>query len=96
MSFGFSVGDFIAVSEKTWTIYRACKGAPGEFQELSRELSSLHTILHELEDEARTPASLLNRRGVGRREELRAGSLKSGHFRASYTKIKPRPKVKII
>jgi hypothetical protein len=70
MSFGFSVGDFIAVGQLTWTVYRACKGAPGEFQELSRELSTLHTILHELEDEAKTPTSLLNRRGCGRKAEL--------------------------
>jgi hypothetical protein len=70
MSFGFSVGDFIAIGQLTWTVYRACKGAPGEFQELSRELSTLHTILHELEDEAKSPNSLLNRRGSGRKSEF--------------------------
>jgi hypothetical protein len=70
MSFGYSVGDFIAIGQLTWTIYRSCKSAPGEFQELSRELSSLHTILHELEDEAQTPNSLLNRRGSSRKPEL--------------------------
>jgi hypothetical protein len=70
MSFGFSIGDFVAVGQLTWTVYRSCKGAPGEFQELSRELSSLHTILHELEDEAKSPSSLLNRRGTARKPEL--------------------------
>lgn len=70
MSFGFSVGDFLAVSQLTWTLYRSCKGAPGEFEELSRELNSLHTILLELEDEARSPTSLLNRRGTARKSEL--------------------------
>jgi hypothetical protein len=67
MSFGTSVGDFIAIGQLTWIVYRACKGAPGEFNELSRELSSLHTILHELEDETTTPNSLLNRRGGSRK-----------------------------
>ena len=49
---------------------KTCKAALGEFQELSRELSSLHTILHELEDEAKIPTSLLNRRGSDRKPEL--------------------------
>jgi hypothetical protein len=51
-------------------VYKTCKAALGEFQELSRELSSLHTILHELEDEAKIPTSLLNRRGSDRKPEL--------------------------
>jgi hypothetical protein len=70
MSFGYSVGDFVAIGNLTWTIYRACKDAPGEFQELARELGTLHTILHELEDEAKRPTSLLNRRGSSRKAEL--------------------------
>ncbi len=70
MSFNFSARDFIAVGQLTWTIYKACKGATGEFQELSRELSSLQTIIRELQDEAESPTSLLNRRGTGRKPEL--------------------------
>lgn len=72
MSFGFSVGDFIAVGTLTWQVYRACKDASGDFQELSRELSSLHIILLELEDEAKSPTSLLNRRGARRKPEVDA------------------------
>lgn len=66
MSFGFSAGDFVAVGQLAWTTYRACKSAPGEFQELARELSSLHIILRELEEEASSPTSLLNRRSRGK------------------------------
>ena len=79
ISFGYSVSDFIAVGQLTWTVYKACKGAPGEFQELSRELSTLHTILHELGDNATIPTSLLNRYGSGRKLELEAllGNLSS-------------------
>jgi hypothetical protein len=49
-------------------VYKGCKSAPREFQELSGELSSLYTILHELEDEAKTPTSLLNRHGAWKPE----------------------------
>jgi hypothetical protein len=72
MSSGYSVGDFVAVGQLAWTVYKSCKGAPGEFQELARELSSVHTILHELEDEAKTTTSLLSRRGAERKLELEA------------------------
>lgn len=37
MSFGFSVGDFLAVGNLAWSIYRSCKGLTEEFQEVSRE-----------------------------------------------------------
>ncbi|KAE8441293.1 hypothetical protein EG329_005559 [Mollisiaceae sp. DMI_Dod_QoI] len=67
---GYGIGDFIAVGQLVWKVYKACKGAPSEFQELRRELSTLHTIIHELEDEARMPTSLLNRRGSNRKSEL--------------------------
>jgi hypothetical protein len=61
MSFGHSVGDFIAIGQLTWLVYKACNGACSEFQELLRELSPYpHTILHELEDDAKIPTSLLN------------------------------------
>jgi hypothetical protein len=51
-------------------VFRSCKTAPGEFQELSKEVSTLHTTLKELEDEASDPQSLLNRRGARRKDEL--------------------------
>jgi hypothetical protein len=70
MSFGFSIGDFVTVGNLAWSVFRSCKAAPGEFQELSKEVSSLHTALKELEDEASDPQSLLNRRGARRKDEL--------------------------
>jgi hypothetical protein len=68
MSFGFFVGDFVAIGQLTWTVYKACKIVT-DFQELADELSSLHTTVHELEDEAKTPTSLLNRRIFDRKPE---------------------------
>ena len=70
MSFGFAVSDFITIGQLAWAVYKACKSAPGEFQGLARELSALHTTLHELEDEAKAPTSLLNRRDSDRKPEL--------------------------
>ena len=42
MSFGYSVDDFLAVGKITLYLCRAYKGAPAEFDEIRRELSSLH------------------------------------------------------
>lgn len=70
MSFGFSAGDCISVGQLTWAVYKACKGALGEFHELSRELRSLHSILHEPEDEAKIPISFLNQRRADQQPEL--------------------------
>ena len=70
MSFGFAVGDFLAVSSFAWTLYRSCKGASGEFEEVSREVITLHTGIKELEEDARNPESLLNREGINRKSEL--------------------------
>lgn len=70
MSFGFAVGDFLAVSTFAWTLYRSCKGASGEFEEISREIISLHTCIKELEEDARNPDSLLNRKGKGKKKDI--------------------------
>ena len=37
MSFGFSVGDFLAVGNLAWTVYQSCKGLTKEFHEVCRE-----------------------------------------------------------
>jgi len=66
MSFGFSVGDFLAVGQVVLKLYNACKDAPAEFKELSGELSSIHTVLFSLAEQARDPTSLLLRRGGDR------------------------------
>ncbi|MCJ1246454.1 hypothetical protein MMC30_003661 [Trapelia coarctata] len=47
MSFGFAIGDFIAVGNLAWTVYKSCKGAPGSFQNISSEVLSLHALLQE-------------------------------------------------
>lgn len=66
MSFGFSVGDFVAVGKVVLQLYNACRNAPREFQEISGELSSIHTVLSGLAEQAKDPTSLLLRRGGDR------------------------------
>jgi hypothetical protein len=66
MSFGVSVGDFLAVGRLVLDLYNACKDAPGEFQEICRELSSIHTVLSGLAIQAQDPNSLLIKQGKER------------------------------
>ena len=47
MSFGFSIGDFVAVGQLCWTVYLRCKNAPGQYTELSLEVSGLYTVIEE-------------------------------------------------
>jgi hypothetical protein len=50
MSFGYSVGDFIAVGTLAWQIYKSCKGAPESFGNIHLEVLSLHATLKEAEE----------------------------------------------
>jgi hypothetical protein len=70
MSFGFSVGDFVAVGQLTIQLWRAFKDAPQEFAEITRELCSINIVITDLSDQAASPTSLLNRRGKNRKEEI--------------------------
>ena len=70
MSFGFAIGDFVAVGQLAFTLYRDCfkvaKGAPQEFQVLKGELSNLHNALKILEEEVKNPESVLIKAGEDR------------------------------
>ncbi|KAL3423938.1 dnaJ heat shock family protein [Phlyctema vagabunda] len=70
MSFGFSLGDFFAVGEFAWKVYKSCKGAGSAFTEVQNEVLGLHTALRELHDETENPDSIFNRTGAGKRNEL--------------------------
>jgi len=63
MSFGFSVGDILAVSQLAFTLYRQCylvaRGAPQEFQLLVAELTNLSTSLRLLQYEVTDEEPLL-------------------------------------
>jgi hypothetical protein len=61
MSFGASPADIIAVVTLCKTLYRECRAAGGEYDEISHEVRSLHTVLRHLKYEVEVPASPLNR-----------------------------------
>ncbi len=50
MSFGFSVGDFLAVGQLSWKVYKNCKDSPGNYAELSHEVGALHNVIKETEE----------------------------------------------
>jgi hypothetical protein len=50
MSFGYSVGDFIAVGQLAWSVYKSCRDAPGSFKNISLEVLSLHAVIKEAEE----------------------------------------------
>lgn len=70
MSFGFGVGDFIAVTELAWNLYRYCyvvsRGAPQEFQLLLQEITTLSQSIQLLQEAAKDPNSILARSGEAR------------------------------
>ena len=59
MSFGFSIGDFITVTQIAWNTYTALRDASEDFNGFASEVHSLYTALMCLRDEARSPSSIL-------------------------------------
>ncbi|KAL0634113.1 hypothetical protein Q9L58_006992 [Maublancomyces gigas] len=70
MSFGFGVGDFIAVAELAWKLYHYCyvvsRGAPQEFRLLLQEITALSQSIQLLQLEAKNPTSTLMSSGEDR------------------------------
>lgn len=70
MSFGFGVGDFIAVGTLAWKLYvngyKAAQGAPAEYQALLEDLRTSSTLMRMLDDEIKDPASVLGSAGPDR------------------------------
>ena len=50
MSFGYGVGDFLAVGELCWKVYKKCKDSTGNYAELSNEVGALHNVIKETEE----------------------------------------------
>ena len=61
MSFGASPSDIIIVVSFCRALYRKCRDAGGEYDEISREVRNLHTVLRHLKYEVEAPESLLNK-----------------------------------
>ncbi|KAF8854259.1 hypothetical protein BDZ45DRAFT_557340, partial [Acephala macrosclerotiorum] len=70
MSFGYSIGDGIALVQLAYRVLQGARQACGEHDDLTREVSSLHKVLERLQRELANPESLLNRANDDRRSEL--------------------------
>ena len=51
MSFGYSVGDAVLITQLAWKTVQNARKACGEHDELTREVLSLHVVLSRLEQE---------------------------------------------
>ncbi|KAL6700962.1 hypothetical protein J3F84DRAFT_344450 [Trichoderma pleuroticola] len=67
MSFGFGIGDFIAVGELCWKlysqVYKVSRDAPEELRGLNQELGNLHNTIQLLVEELNDEDSVLKRSG---------------------------------
>ena len=70
MSFGFSIGDVISLTQIAWNVTQNSRKACGEHDELTREVSTLHVVLRRLQNKVTEPGSPINRPGDSSREEI--------------------------
>ncbi|RYO95040.1 hypothetical protein DL766_007553 [Monosporascus sp. MC13-8B] len=63
MSYGFGIGDFVAVGDLCWKLYRnvvqVARGAPKEIQSLQQDLSNLSNVMKALQEDATQPDSAI-------------------------------------
>ena len=71
MNFGFGVGDFIAVGKLCWKVYKKCKDSPGNYAQLSTELSSLQAVIKETEE-------LVSEQSISPEQGARLSQLRQG------------------
>ena len=67
MSFGYGVGDIMAVSRLALKVYSAYKDAPDDYRNIADEVKSLHIII---EEAARHFETLSNKKQQGGKEVL--------------------------
>ena len=70
MSFGFSISDAVLLVNLAWSTVQKSRKACGEYDELTREVSSLHVVLQRLHEESKKPESPLNKPDDTLKEEL--------------------------
>ncbi|KAM0800783.1 hypothetical protein BDR22DRAFT_233856 [Usnea florida] len=72
MSFGYSIGDAVLLTQLAWKTVQNARKACGEHDELTQEVRSLHMVLRRLEQAIEKPESPSNgvRSGESDKEEL--------------------------
>ena len=71
MSFGFGVGDFLAVGQLCWKVYKSCKDSSGSYEELSSEVGALHNVIRETEE-------LLSQQGLTTKQGVKLTTSRQG------------------
>jgi hypothetical protein len=70
MSFGFSVGDIVLLVQDAHKTFRRCQKAGEEYNEISCEVHSLHSVLRTLRSEAQRPDSKVFKQDPSSTKEL--------------------------
>jgi hypothetical protein len=70
MSFGYSVGEFVALAQLAHKTYRNCQKAGDEYVEIARETRSLHSVLKILRTESKSSKSVIFNQDLGSAAEL--------------------------
>ena len=65
MSFGYGVGDIMAVSRLAAKVYTAYKDAPGDYRNISDEVKSLHIVIDKAVQHLKDPTLSNNYRQEG-------------------------------
>ncbi|OCL12595.1 hypothetical protein AOQ84DRAFT_419184 [Glonium stellatum] len=74
MSFGFAIGDFIAVMDLAWNLHQNCykvlQDSPQEVKELSRDLATIYGVLKHIQEDWESSDSSIKAHGEGREKLL--------------------------
>lgn len=70
MSFGYSAGDAILLTQLAWKTVQNARKACGEHDELTREVLGLHVVIRRLEEETRRPTCPISNSHHTYEEEL--------------------------
>ena len=70
MSFGYGVGDIIAISRLALKVYTAYKDAPDDYRNISDEVKSLHIIIEEAAQHFESTTTLSNKKQQRGKEVL--------------------------
>ena len=70
MSFGYGVGDIMAISRLALKVYTAYKDAPDDYRNIADEVKSLHIIIEEATRHFDESTTLSNKKQQGGKEVL--------------------------
>ena len=70
MSFGYSISDFALLVQLAWRTVENARKACGEYDDLTKEVLSLHTVLSHIQSEMQDPESAISKAGNNRVREL--------------------------